>query len=275
MPVDMYVGGAEHATRHLIYARFWHKFLFDIGVVSSEEPFTALIHVGLILASDGRKMSKRWNNVINPDDVVSEFGADALRTYELFMGIFTQPCAWDTKGITGVRKFLDKVYRLKEKVDMNLDRNKQLSHILNSIIKKVGEDINQFKFNTAIASLMILAKSMSEQESIGQIDYQQFLRILAPFAPCLTEQIWSELGLEYSIHKSTWPEFDEKALKKDDITIIVQVNGKLRDTIKVQKNVSQEKIVAICKANEKLKKYIEPGFKKVIFVKDKLINFVV
>ena len=205
MPVDLYVGGAEHATRHLLYARFWHKFLYDIGVVSTKEPFKRLAHVGLIMASDGRKMSKRWGNVVNPDDVVRRYGADAVRLYEMFMGPFSQSVSWNTDGVVGMRRFLEKVwnlqfkikndhaYRQAGKIKMNAEE-KKLTSLLHKTIKKVSEDIEAMRFNTAISSLMIFANELEKSESVALTTYSTFLVLLSPFAPHIAEELWSFLG---------------------------------------------------------------------------------
>lgn len=281
-PVDMYVGGAEHATRHLIYARFWHKFLFDIGAVSKSEPFMALKHVGLIQAEDGRKMSKRWGNVINPDDIIELYGADTLRLYEMFMGPFDQNIAWSTESMIGPRRFVEKVWRLQGKVGVkgtSLDSDSQgapLTFILNQTIQKVGEDIGAFRFNTAISQLMILVNEMEKQDSIEIEDYKILLKLLAPFAPHVAEEIWRELGGSESIHLSEWPSFDESKLESDEIKIAVQVNGKVRAVISTTRGVDQEEVLAEAKALDDVAKWLgDNPLKKVIFVPDKLINIVI
>jgi len=274
-PVDFYVGGAEHATRHLIYARFWHKFLYDIGIVNYPEPFTRLQHVGLILAEDGRKMSKRWGNVINPDDIVEKYGADSMRVYEMFMGPFSQPCAWSTNGLIGARKFLEKVAKLKSKIEKIKGEN-GLSSLLHKTIKKVGEDIEDFKFNTAISTMMILANEMEKAEKIDIIHYSLFIILLSPFAPHLAEELWAGLGRKESIFKQVWPEYDKKLVKDETINLVVQVNGKLRDTILAAADISEKEAKEEAMKSEKVKKWIEgKEVVKMIFVKGKLINVVV
>jgi leucyl-tRNA synthetase len=273
-PVDFYVGGAEHATRHLIYARFWHKFLFDIGVVNYEEPFTKLQHVGLIMAEDGRKMSKRWGNVINPDDIVEQYGADAMRVYEMFMGPFGQACAWNTNGLVGARKFLDRIWSLSEKISAG--NPKEIKNLLHKTIKKISEDIADFKFNTCISSLMILFNSI-EEKGIGQDDFAKFIQILAPFAPHLSEEIWRDkLGNIESIFKSAWPQYDPELIKDDMINLVVQINGKLRATIEVVANIPEDEAKKLALENENIKKWLESKeIKKVIFVPGKLLNIVI
>ncbi len=275
-PIDLYVGGAEHATRHLIYARFWHKFLFDIGVVSYPEPFTRLQNVGLILAEDGRKMSKRWNNVINPDEVVAEYGADAMRLYEMFMGPFDQPCAWSTKGVVGVRRFLERVWTLSEKisVDFNIERN--VTTKIHQTIKKVTEDISLLHYNTAISAMMELVNEMNKVENISKDDFALLVKLLSPFAPHICEELWSEIGNNGSVFESTWPNFDEELAKDTEITLAVQINGKLRDTLVVDADISDNDAKALALSTEKVQKWLdgkEP--KKVIYVKGKLVSIVV
>ncbi|MDD4901697.1 MAG: class I tRNA ligase family protein [Patescibacteria group bacterium] len=298
-PVDFYVGGAEHATRHLIYARFWHKFLFDIGVVNYEEPFAKFTHVGLIMAEDGRKMSKRWGNVINPDDIIEKFGADAMRVYEMFMGPFTQSCAWSTNGLTGARKFLDKVWVIAENSPLERggaplarrgvltpDSTKEIKSLLHKTIKKVSEDIADFKFNTCISAMMILSNMIEvattpdpslERRGIGKEDFAKFIQILAPFAPHLAEEIWREkLGNKESVFKSAWPEYDKELIKDETVNLVVQVNGKLRATISVPAGISKDEARDLVLKNENVKKWL--AGKKVtrdIYVPDKLFNIVV
>ena len=276
MPVDLYVGGAEHATRHLLYARFWHKFLFDIGVVSTTEPFKKLIHVGLILAEDGRKMSKRWGNVINPDGVVAEFGADAMRLYEMFMGPFTQSVAWSTNGVSGVRKFLEKTHKLQSSVTSQRSSINKIEVLLNQTIKKVTEDIESFRFNTAISQMMILVNALEKENEITREAYEKLLRLLAPFAPHITEELWSSLGNAKSIFLASWPEYDAGMLQEEEIEMVVQVNGKVRDRLRVAPDVTEDEVRETALESEKVKVFTEgKEIKKIIFVPEKLINIVV
>ena len=276
-PVDLYVGGAEHATRHLIYARFWHKFLYDIGAVGNIEPFTRLQNVGLILAEDGRKMSKRWGNVINPDDVVREYGADAMRLYEMFMGPFDQPCAWSMQGLVGMKRFLDKVWGLQSKVQKSVKSIKsEVDCVLHQTIKKVTEDIEGLRFNTAISQLMILVNEMSKLEVISHTSYALCLQLLSPFAPHITEELWSRLGNNTSITKAQWPKYDPELAKEDKITIAVQINGKLRDTFEVAAEIGEEEVKKLALGSEKVQKWLEGKEpRKVIYVKGKLVSIVV
>ena len=274
MPVDLYVGGAEHATRHLLYARFWHKFLFDIGVVSGKEPFKKLIHVGLVDGEDGRKMSKRWGNVINPDDVIAQFGADAFRLYEMFMGPFSQNIAWSTAGVSGTKRFLDKVYKLEYSL-LTSNVSKKIDSLLHKTIKKITEDIENFRFNTAISALMILVNEV-EKEKVSKDGYSILLILLSPFAPHIAEELWEKLGHKESIFKEKWPEYDQSLIKDEEIELVIQINGKLRDRIRVSADISEEEAIKSGKESKKVKNFIgDKEIKKVIFVKGKLINIVV
>jgi leucyl-tRNA synthetase len=292
-PVDIYVGGAEHATRHLIYARFWHKFLYDIGAVNNVEPFTRLQNVGLILAEDGRKMSKRWGNVINPDDVVREYGADSMRLYEMFMGPFDQPCAWSMQGLVGMRRFLEKIWNLKASVIARRPKADEaiqeangsprrfaprddVTTLLHQTIKKVTDDIEAMRFNTAIASLMTLVNEMSKSENLQLTTYNLLLQLLSPFAPHITEELWSQLGNKDSITKAEWPKYDPELAKSEEMTIAVQVNGKLRDTITMSADASEETVKSEALKSEKVQKWLEGKEpKKVIYVRGKLVSVVV
>ncbi|MBN2884668.1 leucine--tRNA ligase [Patescibacteria group bacterium] len=282
-PVDLYVGGAEHATRHLIYARFWHKFLFDIGVVSHEEPFTSLKHVGLIMGEDERKMSKRWGNVINPDDMVERFGADALRVYEMFMGPFDQAAAWNTNGLSGTRKFLEKVNLIFDsREDLPFKEDKTIVALLHKTIKKVSEDIDDFHFNTAISALMILVNGISEYRQINKalpLNKEQlalFLKLLSPLAPHLSEELWEKIGQAESIFLSSWPKYDEKLIKDEIITYIVQVNGRLRAQLEMPADATEREVIDRAQAEVGVIKWLEgKEIKKIIFVPGKLVNFVV
>ncbi len=278
LPVDLYVGGAEHATRHLLYARFWHKFLYDIGIVTTKEPFKRLVHVGLINAEDGRKMSKRWDNVINPDDVVSEFGADALRLYEMFMGPFTQNISWNTESVSGVRRFLDKVWKLFDRVSLGEEKvyKKDIETLFHKTLKKVTEDIEEFRFNTAISSMMIFVNSLEKEASLNRDMYEKFLILLSPFVPHIAEELWEKLGKTSSIFLQKWPVWDETKIIDEMVNIVFQVNGKVRDIQTVSVDISEEEMKKLAQESEKVQKHIEgKEIKRSIFVKGKLINIVV
>ncbi len=291
MPVDLYVGGAEHATRHLLYARFWHKFLFDIGAVSTIEPFKRLVNVGLILAEDGRKMSKRWNNVINPDDVIRQYGADSLRLYEMFMGPFTQSIAWSTDGVRGMRRFLDRVWNLGTRHcepqrnnpengsgsprPKGLAMTNDIDRLLHQTIKKVTDDINGFRFNTAVSQLMILLNALEATPSISMIQYSSFLILLAPFAPHITEELWHQMGKPESIFLAQWPSFDAALAKSDSISFVIQINGKVRDRFELPVGLTQEEVEKIAYERDAVKKWMEGKEpKKKVFVQDKILNVV-
>jgi leucyl-tRNA synthetase len=275
MPVDHYIGGAEHAVLHLLYSRFWYKFLFDIGAVPSDEPFKKLTNQGLILAEDGQKMSKSLGNVVNPDIVIDEFGADAFRMYEMFMGPLEMAKPWATNGIVGIRRFLEKVWRLYDKKIDSSPLPKDLKSLMHKTIKKVGEDIDALRFNTAISAMMILVNEVGPLETLNKDLSKDLLLILAPFAPHMTEELWQNIGEKPSIHKQTWPKFDPPLCIDDEITIVVQVNGKLRDNIVVTANASEDEIKTKASLSEKVKQFTE-GKKiiKTIYVPKKLVNIV-
>jgi leucyl-tRNA synthetase len=273
-PVDMYVGGAEHATRHLIYARFWHKFLFDLGVVSTKEPFAALHSVGLIQAEDGRKMSKRFGNVINPDDIVQTHGADTLRVYEMFMGPFEQAISWNADNLMGARRFLERTWRLCFKEPVT-EPDQTVERLLHRTIKKVTDDILVFKFNTAIATIMTFVNS-AEKNGLTKEQREQFVLILAPFVPHISEEIWHELAHEDSVHLKQWPSYDPAKIVADEVKIAVQVNGKVRALLTAPQGAGQNEISEAALNDPMVQKWLsgrEP--KKVVFVPDRLISFVV
>ncbi|MBT3419236.1 MAG: leucine--tRNA ligase [Candidatus Magasanikbacteria bacterium] len=274
--VDLYVGGTEHATRHLIYARFWHKFLFDQGVVSTKEPFHKLINVGLIMAEDGRKMSKRWNNVVNPDDVIVKYGADSFRMYEMFIGPFTQSAAWNTQGVEGVYKFLQRYTRLYKKELVN-DVIEEQEVLIHKAIKKVGEDIDAFRFNTAVSEMMIVVNTLTKAPKIQHSVLERLNRILAPFAVYLSEELYHTVfNGEGSIHHADWPVYDEAKLVTDTMTIVVQVNGKVRDTIDLSSSLSEEEVKVQALGSQKIIEWLDGNEpKKVIYITGKLVSIVV
>ncbi len=275
MPVDLYVGGAEHAVLHLLYSRFWHKFLYDIDVVSTKEPFKKLKNQGLILAESGKKMSKSKGNVVNPNDIVEEYGADVLRLYEMFMGPFEEEVVWNKDSIIGARRFLEKVMDQLEKVEEGIE-NKELKELTHRTIKKVTSDIDSFKFNTAISSMMILTNEMKKAGKIPQKYYESLIKMLSPFAPHFCEEVWERLGHDKSIQLADWPEYDEEIAKKEVVEIIVQIDGKMRDKFEAEVGTKEEKIKKLAQEREKVKKWLKgKDIKKAIFVQDKLINFVV
>ncbi len=274
MPVDWYNGGMEHTVLHLLYSRFWNQFLYDIGVSPTKEPYQKRTSHGMILAKGGEKMSKSKGNVVNPDEMVEKFGSDALRAYIMFMGPFDQAVEWDTNGLVGVRRFLDKVWVMQEKLDKK--NNPIIDTILHQTIKKVGEDIDKMHFNTAIAQMMILVNELNKQESVGQEQFSKLLQLLSPFTPHIAEELWNLLGNADSITFEPWPEYDKKKIVEDEITIVVQVNGKLRGEMvtSVDISVDDAKKQALEIAN--VVKWLEGKEpKKVIYVKGKLVSIVV
>lgn len=278
MPVDLYVGGTEHATRHLLYARFWHKFLFDIGVVSTEEPFGKLVNQGLITASDGRKMSKRWGNVVNPDEVVADFGADAFRLYEMFMGPFGQTIAWNTDGVVGTRRFLEKVWKLQGKVSRKVSRvsDREMESLVHQTIKKVTADIEDFKFNTVVSSLMVLVNAFEKQTSVSFSHYRTLLLLLAPFAPHIAEELWSRLGYTRSLFLDAWPEWDENKILTETLNIAVQVNGKVRTVLTVASGTDEKAMTKLALADTNVQAHLAGRTpRKIIFIPGKILSIVV
>ncbi len=273
MPVDLYNGGMEHTTLHLLYSRFWNKFLFDRGYVPTSEPYARRHSHGLIMAEDGTKMSKSKGNVVNPDDIVNEHGADTLRVYEVFMGPFEEPVPWSTNGVIGVRRFLDKVMRLSEKIEATEDI--AVTKMLHKTIAKVTKDIEDFGFNTAVAQLMTFANTVQEKGAITKESFALFLRILVPFAPHVANELWEKLGFDGFAEQQAWPVADESMVKDDEMEIAVQVNGKLRATIVVGADASEDEIIAKARAEENVQKYVVGEPKKVIVVKGRLVSFVV
>jgi leucyl-tRNA synthetase len=277
LPVDLYVGGAEHTVMHLLYSRFFTKVLHKLDYIDFDEPFLKLRHQGIILGEDNYKMSKSRGNVINPDDVINEFGADALRMFEMFMGPLEDMKPWNTKGIIGIRRFLDKVWKLQYKLTTNDQQpTTSLNSLMHKTIKKVTEDIENLRFNTAISALMILLNKMEREKELRVTNYELLITLLSPFAPHITEELWEKLGNKESIFKEKWPKYDPKLIKDEEIELVVQVNGKVRDRLKTSADISEEEAKKLAIASEKVKNYIAgKEIKKAIFVKGKLINFVV
>ena len=275
MPVDWYNGGMEHVTRHLIYSRFWHKFLYDIGIVPTSEPYKKRTAQGLILGPDGEKMSKSRGNVIDPLDVIDEYGADVLRTYILFMGDYAVECPWNEDAIKGVSRFLDRVYSLNKKVIAGDNYSSNLEVLIHKCIKKVSNDIESMKFNTAIAELMKLVNAYYDNENITQKDYETLIKLLYPFAPHVTEEL-NSLYSSNSLVYSNWPTYEEEKTVDNNFEMIVQVNGKLRDKIIVNSNISKEEMENIAIESDNVKKFTEgKEIVKVIVVPKKLVNIVI
>jgi len=273
MPVDWYNGGMEHTTLHLLYSRFWHKFFYDIGLVSMDEPYQKRTAQGLVLAEDGDKMSKSKGNVVNPNDIVERFGADTLRMYEMFMGPFDQNVAWSEDGLMGPRRFLEKVWRLSKKVD-EISIEKKIETEMHNTIKKVGEDIEEMKFNTAISQMMIFSNKLDEEEKIAKEVFEVFLDLLAPFAPHITEELWSQLGNNDSIHLTPWPQYDKNKTVSDAHLIVVQVDGKVR--AKFETTEKEEEIIKdVALKMDEIRKYLDKAeVSRVIYVPNKLVNIV-
>lgn len=281
LPVDIYIGGAEHAVLHLLYARFWHKFLYDIGVVPTKEPFQKLFNQGMILGEGNEKMSKSKGNVVNPDDIIDTHGADTLRLYEMFMGPLDASVAWSTNGLDGSRRFLDRVWRLFVDEDGNLkeivkdEENENFDKVYHETVKKVTEDYENLHFNTAISQLMVFVNEGYKAEVIPKNYVEGFVKMLSPIAPHLGEELWSLLGHEDSITYATWPEYDERKLTEDTVEIVLQVMGKVRSKVSVPVDATKEELEKIALADEKINEWIEgKTVRKVIAVPGKLVNIV-
>lgn len=273
MQVDMYFGGAEHTTMHLLYSRFWQKALFDLGLVTESEPYKHRINRGLILGPDGNKMSKSKGNVIDPDEHVRTVGADTVKMYLAFMGPYgeTANYPWDMGGIAGIRRFLERVYGLKG--HLLEAEQEEVTRLLHKTIAKVSTDIQSYKFNTAISALMIFI-NLAEKKGLSQASYETFLKLLAPFAAHLTEELWEELGHAGSIHKEAFPVADMQMLQESEVTIAVQVNGKMRGSVKLQANATENDVLVLVGNTESLKKYIPKGIAKSFYVPGKIINLI-
>ena len=275
-PVDWYNGGMEHTTLHLLYSRFWHKFLYDIGVVPTPEPYAKRTSHGMILGENGEKMSKSRGNVVNPDDVVNEYGADTLRLYEMFIGDFEKSAPWSTSSMKGCRRFLERVDGIYSLMTDGDDFSPALERSFHKTIKKVSEDIEELKFNTAIAAMMSLINEIYAAGKITRKDLKTFLLLLNPFAPHLTEEIWERAGFEDIIARAKWPEYDEEKTVENEIDIPVQINGKLKAVLRFAADVAKDDAIAAAKADERVAKQLEgKTVVKEIFVPGKMINIVV
>ena len=283
MPVDLYIGGSEHAVLHLLYARFWHKVLYDIGVVSTPEPFTKLVHQGIVLGEDNQKMSKSRGNVVNPDEMIERFGADAVWLYEMFMGPLQAMKPWSTRGVEGVTGFLDRAWRLIVASDgsvsrtvVDADPSADQRRLLHQTIKKVTEDIEKLRFNTAISQMMVFTNELTKLDRRPRSLLEPFVLLLAPFAPHLCEDLWERLGHAPSVSRQPWPSFDPALVVSDRLEIPIQVNGKLRSKIEVPADWTEEQVVALARQDAKLAEWLQgKPPRKVIYVPKKLVNFVV
>ena len=275
MPVDLYVGGAEHAVLHLLYARFWHKVLYDLGYVNSPEPFTRLINQGMILGEGGVKMSKSLGNVINPDDVIRDFGADSMRMYEMFMGPLEVSKPWSTTGISGIQRFLDRVWRLSEREMRDGPAPEPLMKQLHKTIKKVSEDTGKLEFNTAIAQMMIFVNDAYKEEHLYRETFEPFILLLAPYAPHLAEELWEKIGNKAPVCLVSWPEWKEELTKDDEVTVVVQINGKVRSKMQMASDSGTDTMESEAMKLDRIQELIAgKEIKKVITVPNKLVNIV-
>ena len=276
LPVDWYNGGMEHTTLHLLYSRFWHKFLYDIGVVPTNEPYQKRTSHGMILGANGEKMSKSRGNVINPDDMIAEYGADTLRMYEMFMGAFDQAAPWSEKSVKGCYRFLEKVYNLLDILVDGDEYSKELEASIHKTIKKVSNDYEKMKFNTAIASMMELINEVNKLGRINKAELKTFITLLNPVAPHITEEMWERAGFEGRLYQTTWPTFEENKTVDAVAEVPVQVNGKPRSVIKVNKGASNEEVEDIAFNDEEVKKFIDgKEIVKKIYVPERIFTIVV
>ncbi|NLL91349.1 MAG: leucine--tRNA ligase [Ruminococcaceae bacterium] len=276
MAVDWYNGGMEHTTLHLLYSRFWHKFLYDIGVTSQPEPYLKRTSHGMILGDDGQKMSKSRGNVINPDEVVKEYGADTLRLYEMFIGDFEKTAPWSSESIKGCKRFLDRVFDMVGFVVDGKDYSKDLEVLFHKTVKKVGEDIENMKFNTAIATLMTLTNEIYANKRLNKFEFEIFLTLLNPFAPHITEELWQMIGNKSMISAAEWPKYNPEKCQEDSIEIAVQVNGKVRGRITIDVDAEESEVLETARSNQQICEMIKgKTLIKELYVKGKIVNFVV
>jgi len=281
MPVDYYIGGAEHAVLHLLYARFWHKVLYDLKLVNTKEPFYRLVNQGIILGPDNEKMSKSRGNIVNPEEVIKNYSADTLRVYEMFMGPFESTKPWSHEGINGIFRFLNRIYSLfkeyKKVKNKKLLKIEELEKLESRTIFKVTNDIEKFKFNTAISALMEYQRELSRRFSLGQLFSKKYMETLAkllfPFAPHLAQECWSLIGKKEFLDKVKWPEYNKKYLKEKEVVYLVQVDGKLKDKMKIKEDATQQEVIEAAKKLQKVEKFLSK-VKKIVFVKNKIVNFV-
>jgi leucyl-tRNA synthetase len=277
LPVDWYNGGMEHTTLHLLYSRFIYKFLFDIGTAPSPEPYQKRTSHGMILSYDGQKMSKSKGNVINPDDIIKEYGADTLRVYELFMGPFDQAIAWNIQGVKGVRRFLDKLYNLVLECSQNKESSDQAQRSIHRLNQRITQNIESMKFNTAISGFMEFVNFAADnKKETGKDPLDRMLLLLSPFAPHLAEELWQKIGNQGSVFQQKWPVFDPALAQAQKINLIIQVNGRMRDKIEADPEISEEEAKAAALASPKVQNWLnnqQP--KQIIFVKGRLVNIVI
>ena len=272
LPVDWYNGGMEHTTLHLLYSRFWHKFLYDQGVVPTPEPYQKRTSHGMILGENGEKMSKSRGNVVNPDDIVQEYGADTLRTYEMFIGAFDLAASWSEDGVKGCRRFLDRVWKLQDLMTDEEGYSKDLETKMHQTIKKVSNDFENLKYNTAIAAMMTLLNDFYKKGSITRGELKTLIILLNPVAPHITEEMWQIIGCEGRVYQQTWPEFDEAKTVESSVEIAVQINGKVKGTLGIQKDDPKDQVIA--KAKEVIADKLTGNIVKEIYVPGRLVNIV-
>lgn len=272
LPVDWYNGGMEHTTLHLLYSRFWHKFLYDQGVVPTPEPYQKRTSHGMILGENGEKMSKSRGNVVNPDDIVQEYGADTLRTYEMFIGAFDLAASWSEDGVKGCRRFLDRVWKLQDLMTDEEGYSKDLETKMHQTIKKVSNDFENLKYNTAIAAMMTLLNDFYKKGSITRGELKTLIILLNPVAPHITEEMWQIIGFEGRVYQQTWPEFDEAKTVESSVEIAVQINGKVKGTLGIQKDDPKDQVIA--KAKEVIADKLTGNIIKEIYVPGRLVNIV-
>ena len=272
MPVDWYNGGMEHTTLHLLYSRFWHRFLYDQGVVPCKEPYQKRTSHGMILGENGEKMSKSRGNVVNPDDIVRDYGADTLRTYEMFIGAFELSASWSEDGVKGCRRFLERVWKLQDLVTKESGYSKELETVMHQTIKKVSGDFENLKYNTAIAAMMALINDFYKKGSVTGDEYKTLLTLLNPVAPHLTEELWETLGYGGRLYQTSWPEYDEAKTVENTIEIAVQINGRVKATIKIAKDTPKEEAIALGK--EAVADRLTGTLVKEIYVPGRIVNLV-
>ena len=272
MPVDWYNGGMEHTTLHLLYSRFWHKFLYDEGVVNTPEPYQKRTSHGMILGENGEKMSKSRGNVVNPDDIVRDYGADTLRTYEMFIGAFDLAASWSEDGVKGCRRFLERVWKLQDIMTDENGYSKDLETKMHQTIKKVSNDFENLKYNTAIAAMMALINDFYKKNSITKDEFKTFITLLNPVAPHITEELWEIAGFEGRVYQTTWPEYDEAKTVEATVEIALQINGKIRGTLVIAKDADKDDVIA--KAKEELADKLTGTIVKEIYVPGRIVNIV-
>ena len=272
MPVDWYNGGMEHTTLHLLYSRFWHRFLYDQGIVPTPEPYQKRTSHGMILGSNGEKMSKSRGNVVNPDDIVQDYGADTLRTYEMFIGAFDLSASWSEDGVKGCRRFLERVWKLQDILVDGDGYSKELETKMHQTIKKVSSDFENLKFNTAIAAMMALINEFYKKNEITKGEYRTFLALLNPVAPHITEELWQSAGFEGRVYQTAWPEYEEAKTIETTVEIAVQVNGKVRMTMSIHKDDPKDEVIA--RAKEALGDKLTGNIVKEVYVPGRLVNIV-